>query len=529
LSPPPSPVFHHADSPFQTPLLSKKVLTWSSPAFLKRKTVQNIPIISTQHDSIVDDDFGEPAPKRTKFGRGSGQWRLSEPTPSPEEQGTIIISEQLERQMHQPLGIDVPERISNPGDQDEIRGLVLSGAIETIPIIDDLSKFINEGLSEGISVGSHDVPEITEQFSEQMPSPGEQDERRKSDQLEQTMYLPLEINTSDHNPESIDQEKGQGTTVTEEVAQTAVEDPNIDNVQELIAEELSKETSAGFSFIPPVLDGLSTHSGFDGGLHLPLREISQEASVVVVVDKEPPNDTQTGLRLVPPVTEEAAGHSPNNRQPSEFINRAFTPVSDRSENIDGSPHPEQPRLRPLLSAGLPSISPLLQRNSERSYFFPHEVLVEGHELEISTGEAPIVGYDHWPEEGSLANICTEVEEPVPPNAVDQRDQDVPEATKFGRIKNNIFLVVKMQGSIIIWKWTRRKFLQGKAARRKSFLSTIMKAVLKVTWILVMAPNTKIPGTNLIRKLTILLKVAKLTRIASWKLTAFTVMTSRALI
>ena len=55
---------------------------WASPAFLKRSHV-----LAKDYDPFVDEEFPDnDRRKRTKFGRGSGQWRFTERTPSSEKE-----------------------------------------------------------------------------------------------------------------------------------------------------------------------------------------------------------------------------------------------------------------------------------------------------------------------------------------------------------------------------------------------------------------------------------------------------------
>ncbi|KAL6722185.1 hypothetical protein ACLMJK_001292 [Lecanora helva] len=66
---------------------------WQSPAFLKRDH-----FVASNHDSFVeeDDDFPDSnRQKRLKFGRGSGQWRFADRTPSPEKE---ITSDAIDNQ-----------------------------------------------------------------------------------------------------------------------------------------------------------------------------------------------------------------------------------------------------------------------------------------------------------------------------------------------------------------------------------------------------------------------------------------------
>ena len=62
---------------------------WASPAFLKRSR-----ILTTYYDPFIEDEFPDnDRRKRTKFGRGSDQWRFAERTPSPEKESETPPSE----------------------------------------------------------------------------------------------------------------------------------------------------------------------------------------------------------------------------------------------------------------------------------------------------------------------------------------------------------------------------------------------------------------------------------------------------
>lgn len=72
------------DSPFAPAIERHQLITqtWASPAFLKRNYS-----IARSYDPFVDEDFPDnDRKKRTKFGRGSDQWRFAERTPSPDQE-----------------------------------------------------------------------------------------------------------------------------------------------------------------------------------------------------------------------------------------------------------------------------------------------------------------------------------------------------------------------------------------------------------------------------------------------------------
>ena len=78
---------HHYASSTGTALVDAQL--WASPAFLKRSR-----ILTTDYDPFIEDDFPDnDRRKRTKFGRGSDQWRFAERTPSPEKESESPPSE----------------------------------------------------------------------------------------------------------------------------------------------------------------------------------------------------------------------------------------------------------------------------------------------------------------------------------------------------------------------------------------------------------------------------------------------------
>ena len=73
---------------------------WDSPAFLKRSHFS-----SSNYDPFAEEDFPDnDRRKKTKFGRGSGQWRFAERTPSPDKEpdtSTADITSPSELQVHE--------------------------------------------------------------------------------------------------------------------------------------------------------------------------------------------------------------------------------------------------------------------------------------------------------------------------------------------------------------------------------------------------------------------------------------------
>lgn len=68
---------------------------YSSPAFLKRGRLSSASYLNSIYDPFLDEDEYLKAirRKRTKFGRGSGQWRYTERTPSPDSESEADVHE----------------------------------------------------------------------------------------------------------------------------------------------------------------------------------------------------------------------------------------------------------------------------------------------------------------------------------------------------------------------------------------------------------------------------------------------------
>ncbi|KAI4156383.1 MAG: hypothetical protein LQ340_000319 [Diploschistes diacapsis] len=121
--------------------LKRNQTAWSSPAFLKNGASPSLPFFGRAADPFWDEEGWEQGPpaKRAKFGRGSGQWRFVERTPSPDpkaqleskaevQSGTGVQVEQHEAQPEQgdqmrmgdetPIG--QPEIQSEPGSQPQV-------------------------------------------------------------------------------------------------------------------------------------------------------------------------------------------------------------------------------------------------------------------------------------------------------------------------------------------------------------------------------------------------------------------------
>ena len=75
------PYNSHIPTPIHPPKLASQA--WDSPAFLKRSHFS-----ASTYDPFAEADFPDnDRRKKTKFGRGSSEWKYSERTPSPEKEG----------------------------------------------------------------------------------------------------------------------------------------------------------------------------------------------------------------------------------------------------------------------------------------------------------------------------------------------------------------------------------------------------------------------------------------------------------
>jgi len=98
-----------------------KAQNWPSPAFLKRKSLPAPSAFKSLYDPFEDDKEleDEQRRKRLKFGRGSGHWRFSDRTPSPEKQGeetvadiaNSLLQEDLEGEALQVVNPELPTNL----------------------------------------------------------------------------------------------------------------------------------------------------------------------------------------------------------------------------------------------------------------------------------------------------------------------------------------------------------------------------------------------------------------------------------
>ncbi|MCJ1403732.1 hypothetical protein MMC11_006955 [Xylographa trunciseda] len=129
-TPPPSPLSRYPLPPHIAGVSQDAAKTWSSPAFLKRKSLAETPFLESVYDPFTDDgEDGDDRPrKKAKFSRPSDQWTFLERTPSPdvESEGEAVGAGSDPIQKHQQeeqvglIGSSVPSvrtsGLSNPID-----------------------------------------------------------------------------------------------------------------------------------------------------------------------------------------------------------------------------------------------------------------------------------------------------------------------------------------------------------------------------------------------------------------------------
>ena len=113
------PYNNHRASQNERPAQDAQV--WASPAFLKRSN-----FLAASYDPFEDDFPDNDRRKRTRFGRGSGQWRFAERTPSPAKESETP-----------PFDVTSPSRLST---QDDPREEELTSRIQQAYSIESPSK-----------------------------------------------------------------------------------------------------------------------------------------------------------------------------------------------------------------------------------------------------------------------------------------------------------------------------------------------------------------------------------------------------
>lgn len=236
--------------------------------------------------------------KRLKFGRGSGQWRFSERTPSPEKQDEETIEDIEVSLLQEHLEGEAPKPISSEQPAEMPLGAQMP---QPLP-------------------GSDAVP-LGSQTSE---SPSILDAVGLGSQIQQPLSVP------DASPHS--SQITQPTSVPEAV-------------------------SIGFQNPQPnsVPDAVPLGS-----------QIPQPLSA--------PQAVPFGFQTLRPLSLPDAERLRSTPEPLVIDTQDVTPNSLASdEDDDGVQIPEQPRLKPLLSAGLPLVSPLLQRRGKVVDYFQDDI------------------------------------------------------------------------------------------------------------------------------------------------------------
>ena len=88
---------------------------WSSPAFLKRKSLPALSAFNSLYDPFDEDNelVDGQRRKRLKFGRGSAHWRFADRTPSPEKQDEETVDD-IENSLLQEALESGTSRVANP-------------------------------------------------------------------------------------------------------------------------------------------------------------------------------------------------------------------------------------------------------------------------------------------------------------------------------------------------------------------------------------------------------------------------------
>ncbi|MCJ1245690.1 hypothetical protein MMC30_002894 [Trapelia coarctata] len=107
-------------SPYRNFSLNK-AQNWASPAFLKRKSLPVPSAFNSLYDPFEEDNdlLDEQRRKRLKFGRGSGHWRFSDRTPSPEKQDEETVADRESSLLQEDVVAELSQTV-NPELQSEL-------------------------------------------------------------------------------------------------------------------------------------------------------------------------------------------------------------------------------------------------------------------------------------------------------------------------------------------------------------------------------------------------------------------------
>lgn len=147
------PYNSHIPTTIRAPKLASQ--TWSSPAFLKRSHLS-----TSTYDPFAEADFPDnDRRKKTKFGRGSSEWKYSERTPSPEKEGDTATLD-----AHNASDVEEPERMI---------GITSPSPAQTLPretTNDQTAREVTaEEASDGAAVGLPSPPTASAEPPESPP------------------------------------------------------------------------------------------------------------------------------------------------------------------------------------------------------------------------------------------------------------------------------------------------------------------------------------------------------------------------
>ena len=284
--------------------------TWSSPAFLKRKHYALEPFLNSAYDPFLDEDgcIEELERKRTKFGRGSGQWRFSDRTPSPEKD----------------LGVPTPDTTDRSTSNERAHALEPR---------EGFAVASNVG-----STGSHDALVVT--------------------------------NTEDHLPSStINTDEPPSPSVAAESQQEEI----LSSSQEFEGQETMAEINRN----------VSPNSAFTEDVSVEEYHVISQTELIAL---------ETVEALEYKKIDMTAGASTPHASSSLHINTTTaTPDFSASDQIERFETPDPPRLRPLLSPGLPLVSPLVDRKGKVSIPFDADADADADLLAETGNPFAVVG------------------------------------------------------------------------------------------------------------------------------------------
>ena len=143
--------------------------TWSSPAFLKRKSLAQTSFFESVYDTLIDaDGDGDDRPrKKARFGRRSDQWTFLERTPSPEGES---VHEDLE-DSHQSVQIHSHEEpvVSTTGNASAVGTGDLLNTIDYEVVTQNPSSPLEESQIEPPALFAAGAYNETSEVSRELP------------------------------------------------------------------------------------------------------------------------------------------------------------------------------------------------------------------------------------------------------------------------------------------------------------------------------------------------------------------------